>query len=417
MTAATPGRLDTRAIFWLKHPAMDMHPLLAGITPQARNEPDSGILVAVNLGFGRPNVIPLWAGEGNVPTPELFARAASESLLKGETFYTWQRGIPELREALARYHTRHFGRTFAHENFFVTSGGMQAIQTMVQMVAGEGDEIILPTPAWPNYGGPLRIQGSVPVEVPMDFSNGRWQLDLDRLFAAIGPRTRAICLNSPSNPVGWTATRDELIAVRDQCRKRGIWIFGDEVYSRFYYGPRGETRAPSFLDICDDEEMLLLANTFSKNWAMTGWRVGWLQAPKMLGAAIERIIQYNTSGTPAFLQRGCVAALDHGEEFLAGQVAKARANRDLTAKFLSEMPQVRFEIPKGAFYMFFAVDGMKDSTQTMLRIIDEAGVGFAPGATFGRGGEGHLRMCFLRDPAKIEEALGRFGKWLKTERL
>jgi aspartate/methionine/tyrosine aminotransferase len=248
----------------------------------------------------------------------------------------------------------------------------------------------------------------------MDFSNGRWRLDLGRLFDAIGPRTGAICLNSPSNPVGWTATRDELIAVRDECRKRGIWIFGDEVYSRFYYGGPNETRAPSFLDICDDEEMLLLANTFSKNWAMTGWRVGWLQAPKVLGAAIERIIQYNTSGTPAFLQRGCVAALDLGEDFIASQVAKARANRDMTARLLSVMPMVRFEIPKGAFYMFFSVEGMKESTAATLRIIDEAGVGFAPGATFGPGGEGHLRMCFLRDTAKIEEALGRFGHWLNT---
>ena len=388
--------------------------LLSRLTRQARDEPDSGIVRAAMYGFSRPGIIPLWSGEGNVPTPELFSQAAIDSLLKGETFYTWQRGIPELREALARYHERQFGRAFSHENFFVTSGGMEAIQTVIQMVAGEGDEIIIPTPAWPNYAGPLRIQGSVPVEVPMHFTNGRWTLDLDRLFDAITPRTKAISLNSPSNPVGWTATREELVAVRDQCRKRGLWIFGDEVYSRFYYGEAGETRAPSFLDICDDGEMLLLANTFSKNWAMTGWRVGWLQAPKILASAIERIIQYNSSGTPAFLQRGCVAALDHGEDFIMAQVAKARSNRDMVARLLGQMPGVRFENPRGAFYTFFAIDGMTDSTATTLRIIDEANVGFAPGATFGPGGEGHLRMCFLRDPGKIEEALGRFHGWLKT---
>lgn len=396
---------------------MDINQLLAHITPQARNEPDSGIVKAAMYGMAKPGVIPLWSGEGNVPTPEAFAQPAIESLLKGETFYTWQRGIPELREALARYHARHFGRSFSHENFFVTSGGMQAIQTVIQMVAGEGDEIIIPTPAWPNYAGPLRVQGSVPVEVPMEFRNGRWVLDLDRLFDAITPRTKAISLNSPSNPVGWTATREELVAVRDACRKHGIWIFGDEVYSRFYFGERGEARAPSFLDICDDEEMLLLANTFSKNWAMTGWRLGWLQAPKALGPAIERIIQYNSSGTPAFLQRGCVAALDDGEDFIAAQVAKARANRDLVSGMLAGMSRIRFESPRGAFYMFFAIDGMTDSTKTTLRIIDEAKVGFAPGATFGPGGESHLRMCFLRDPAKIEEALGRFGDWLKTAQI
>jgi aspartate/methionine/tyrosine aminotransferase len=396
--------------------AMTPAQLLAGLTPQARDEPDSGIVKAAMYGMARTGVIPLWSGEGNIPTPAAFAQPAIDSLLRGETFYTWQRGIPELREALARYHARQFGRAFDAENFFVTSGGMQAIQTIIQMIAGEGDEIIIPTPAWPNYAGPLRVQGSRPVEVPMDFRNGRWHLDLERLFDAITPRTRAISLNSPSNPVGWTATRDELIAVRDTCRRHGLWILGDEVYSRFYFGARSETRAPSFLDICDDEEMLLLANTFSKNWAMTGWRVGWLQAPRVLGPAIERIIQYNSSGTPAFLQRGCVAALDTGDDFVAEQVSRARSNRDLASRMLAGMPQLRFETPPGAFYLFFAIDGMRDSTATTLRIIDEAKVGFAPGATFGPGGEGHLRMCFLRDPGKLEEALDRFGQWLRTNR-
>jgi len=388
--------------------------LLASITPQARNEPDSGIVKAAMYGFGKPDIIPLWTGEGNLPTPEVFSNAAIDSLRRGETFYTWQRGIPELREALARYHEAQFGRSFSFENFFVTSGGMQSIQTVIQMIAGEGDEIVLPTPAWPNYAGPIRIQGSVPVEVPMEFRNGRWTLDLDRVFNAVTSRTKAIALNSPSNPIGWTATRDELVAVRDFCRKHGLWIFGDEVYSRFYYGSRGAARAPSFLDICDDEERLLLANTFSKNWAMTGWRVGWLQAPRALAPEIERIIQYNSSGTPAFLQKGCVAALDLGEEFIQAQVAKARANRDLVVKLLSGQDRLRFEVPEGAFYLFFGIEGMTDSTATTLKIIDEAKVGFAPGATFGPGGEGYLRMCYLRDPEKIEEALGRFKTWLKT---
>ncbi|MGE3831479.1 MAG: aminotransferase class I/II-fold pyridoxal phosphate-dependent enzyme, partial [Parvibaculaceae bacterium] len=164
--------------------------LLNSITRQSRDEPDSGIITAVNHGMGRGDVIPVWSGEGNVPTPEPFCRAAIDSLLAGETFYTWQRGIPPLREALARYHTRHYGRSFDMESFFVTGGGMQAIQTIIQMIAGEDDEIIVPTPAWPNYAGPLRIQGSRPVEVALDFANGAWHLDFDKLFAAITPRTK-----------------------------------------------------------------------------------------------------------------------------------------------------------------------------------------------------------------------------------
>lgn len=393
---------------------MDITQLLPALTPQARDEPDSGIVKAAMHGFAKPGMIPFWSGEGNLPTPDLFARPAAESLLKGETFYTWQRGIPELRDALARYHARHFGRVFSHENFFVTSGGMMAIQVILQMIAGEGDEIVIPTPAWPNYAGPIRVQGSRPVEVPMAFQNGRWTLDLDRVFDAIGPRTKAIALNSPSNPLGWTASLEELTAIRDHCRKHGLWIVGDEVYSHFYYGERGETRAPSFLDICEDDEQLLLANTFSKNWAMTGWRMGWLQAPRALGPAIERLIQYNSSGSPVFLQRGCVAALDDGDDFIAAQVAQSRRNRDLVVDLLGDIPGVRFEIPQGAFYLFFSLDGTTDSLATALRIIDEANVGFAPGGTFGPGGEGYLRMCYLKDPANIEEGLGRFRLWLKN---
>ena len=392
---------------------MDTDQLRARLTPQARNEPDSGIVKAAMYGFTVPGVIPLWAGEGTLKTPEAFTRAAVASLEGGDTFYTWQRGLPELRAALASYHARQFGRPFSAENFFVTSGGMHAIETVVRLIAGADDEVIIPTPGWPNYAGNLRVSGARPVEVPMSFANGRWTLDLDRLFAAITPRTRAIALNSPSNPVGWTASLAELTAIRDACRKHGLWIFGDEVYSRFYYGDAGETRAPSFLDICEDEEQLLLANTFSKNWAMTGWRVGWLQAPRALGPAIERIVQVTSSGTPLFLQKGCLAALESGEDFVVEQVARARANRDLVVDRLSSLPGIRFEVPPGAFYLFFGLDGMADSMATVLRIIDEAKVGFAPGGTFGPGGEGFLRMCYLRDPAMLAQALDRFADWLK----
>jgi aspartate/methionine/tyrosine aminotransferase len=393
---------------------MTLDQLLSALTPEARNEPDSGIIKAAMYGFTVPGVIRLWAGEGTAPTPEAFARPAAEALLGGETFYTWQRGIPELRAALARYHERNFGRAFDQENFFVTSGGMQAIQTIVQAVAGAGDDIVMPTPAWPNYASTLRLSGARPIEVPMDFRNGRWTLDLDRLFDAVTPRTRGISLNSPSNPVGWTASREELVAVRDFCRKHGLWILGDEVYTRFYYGAKGESRAPSFLDVCEDEEQLLLANTFSKNWAMTGWRVGWLQAPRALGAAIERIIQVNSSGTPAFLQRGCTAALETGDDFVAEQVANARSCRDLAVEMLRQVPGIRFEVPEGAFYLFLRIEGMTDSTRTVRRLIDEAKVGFAPGSTFGPGGEGHLRMCFLKDRATLTEALSRFADWMKN---
>ncbi|MFO1033630.1 MAG: pyridoxal phosphate-dependent aminotransferase [Hyphomicrobiales bacterium] len=388
--------------------------LIARLTAPAQIEPDSGIVNVAMYGMARKDIIAFWSGEGNLPTPEAFCRPAVESLLKGETFYTWQRGIPELREALARYHTRHYGREFSSENFFVTGGGMQAIQNAIQMLAADGDEVLIPTPAWPNYAGPLRLQGTKPVDVPMSFANGRWALDLDRLFAARTSKTRAIALNSPSNPLGWTASRADLIAIRDFARKHGLWIIGDEVYTRFYFGADGANRAPSFLDVCDTEEQLVLCNTFSKNWAMTGWRQGWVQAPKALGPVFERFIQYNTSGSPVFLQKGCAAALDLGDSFVDQQVATARKNRDIVIAALRDEPRIRFQVPDGAFYMFFAIEGMTDSLATARQIVDEASVGFAPGAAFGEAGEGFLRMCYLKDESKLREGLARFKAWLAT---
>jgi aspartate/methionine/tyrosine aminotransferase len=387
--------------------------LIAGIRKSQRDEPDSGILRAVNHGFGRDGLIPLWTGEGHLPTPQFVCDAAVESLRAGETFYTWQRGIPALRAALAAYHDRFWPGPFSPGRFFVTGGGMQAIQIALQLLLDKGDEVIVPSPAWPNFPGPMRMMGAVPVFVPMQFEDHTWSLDLDRMRDAIGPRTRAICLISPSNPIGWVASRDDLIAIRDMARAAGIWIIADEVYGRFQYDETVE-RAPSFMDVCEQEERVLYTNTFSKNWAMTGWRIGWLQAPEALGPAIERIIQYNTSGTATFLQRGAVAALEQGDEFLGLQLAMARAARDRVAEVLGRHEGVSFELPKGAFYHFFRLDGLDDSLAAVLRIIDEANVGLSPGGTFGPGGEGFLRMCYLRDPASLDEALERLSRWIAS---
>jgi aspartate/methionine/tyrosine aminotransferase len=391
-----------------------MQDLIASLTRPAQIEPDSGIVTAAMYGMAKPDVMAFWSGQGNLPTPEAFCRPAVESLLAGETFYTWQRGIPELRQALVRYHAKHYGVNLHIDNFGITGGGMQAIQNAIQMIAADGDEVIIPTPAWPNYAGPLRLQGTKPVEVPMVFADGMWSLDLDKLFSALTPRTKAICINSPSNPLGWTATHDDLIAIRDFARKSGIWILADEVYSRFCFSSK---RAPSFLDVCDPEERLILCNTFSKNWAMTGWRQGWIQTPRELAPIVERFIQYNTSGSPVFLQKGCAVALDHGDNFVDAQVATARKNRDIVVKALGQNHRLRFQVPDGAFYMFFAIDGMTDSLATCLRIIDEAGVGFAPGGTFGAAGEGFLRMCYLKNEDTLIEGLQRFTNWLKHGRV
>lgn len=285
------------------------------LKPAIQAEPESGIVRVANYAWKTPEVIKLWVGEGDLPTPAFICDAASRAMANGETFYTWQRGIPTLRDALARYHQHLHGVPCDPENFFITGGGMQAIHLALQAIASPGDQIVIPSPAWPNYPAPMRMLQIEPVEVPMEFGETGWDMDLDRLFDAVTDKTRAICLNSPSNPLGKVMREDELLAVRDFCRHRGIWMLGDEVYARFYYPKDGDNRvaAPSLLECCEPEEQLILANTFSKNWAMTGWRIGWMQAPKVIGQVVENLIQYNTSGVASFMQPAAVAALDEGE--------------------------------------------------------------------------------------------------------
>jgi aspartate/methionine/tyrosine aminotransferase len=381
----------------------------------AREAPVSGIVEIMKYGRARGGVMGkvmgLWAGEGDTPTPAFIVDAANRALAAGETFYTWQRGIPELREALARYHTRLYGRAFSADEFFVTGSGMQAIQITLAMTATAGSEVIIPTPAWPNAAGATGLIGAHPVEVPLQFGNAGWTLDLGRIAAAVSDRTRVIVMVTPSNPTGWTATHDDLRAVLTLARQHNLWIVADETYARFWYGDG--SRAPSFLDIMAPDDRVLFVNTFSKNWCMTGWRMGWIAAHPSLGQVVENMIQYSTSGVAQFMQRAGVVALDQGEDFVTQQVARARASRDIACDILGRSGRCRFGIPQGAFYLFFTVDGESDSETLARRLVDEAQVGLAPGTAFGNGGGPFLRLCFARDPAQIREACERIAGVLK----
>lgn len=376
----------------------------------ARNAPASGISAVATYGRARPEVVPFWVGEADLPTPKFICDATTRSLAAGETFYTGSRGIPDLREALARYHTRLFDKPFAADRFFVTASGMHAITLAVSIVAGKGEEILVPTPAWPNFAAAVGVHGAVPVAVPMRLTNAGWYLDLDDLAAHITPQTRAIFLNSPCNPTGWTATRDELVAVRDLARKHGIWIIADEVYTRFVYD--GSPRAASFHDVAEEGDLILYTNTFSKNWAMTGWRIGWLEADPALAQTIENLIQYSSSGTAVFMQRGAVAALDHGDSFIEHQVARVKRNRAVICEAFDKSPRIRYSPPAGAFYMFFAIDGEPDTRALAFRLMDEIKIGLAPGGAFGAAGDGFLRMCFARTPESVADAVDRLTHWL-----
>ena len=384
--------------------------LLSALRPTARTLPESGISKIFNYGRYKEGLIPLWAGEGDLPTPKFICDAAAKSMAAGETYYTAQWGIPDLRNCLARYFTKLYGQPFKADEFFVAGGGMQAVQLAVQATCGPGDEVVIPAPAWPNFEGALSIQGAKVVSVPMRLEADGWSLPLDKLFAAVTPRTRAIIINSPANPTGWTASRDELKAILEFARSRGLWIIADEIYGRFYFnGPL----APSFLEFRRPDDRLIFVNTFSKNWAMTGWRIGWMQAPPELGGIIESLVQYNTSGVATFMQRGAIAAIEDGEPFIAEQLERAVQGREIVSKALGAFNSVRSVPPAGAFYSFFAIDGMNDSMAAALKLVDEAGVGLAPGIAFGKAAEGYFRICFLRSGPALEEAMQRLTNWLQ----
>jgi aspartate/methionine/tyrosine aminotransferase len=373
----------------------------------ARTAPESGIVEVANYGRGREGLIPLFVGEGDLATPSFICEAATRALAAGETFYTWQRGIPSLREALARYHTTLYGPTFSPEEFFITGSGMQAIAIALAMAAGIGDEVVIPTPTWPNAAAAAGIIGARVVEAPMSFGNGGWSLDLERLAAAVTAKTRALFVVSPNNPTGWTATAGDLSALLALARRHGLWIVADETYARFWYGA-GE-RAPSFFDVMEPEDRILFVNTFSKNWAMTGWRIGWIVAHPSLGQVIENMIQYATSGVAQFMQRAAVAALDRGEGFVAHMVERSRRGRAIACTALQATGRVRFAEPQGAFYLFFSIEGEADSRRLALRLVDEANVGLAPGTAFGAGGERFMRLCFARSAEQLATAMGRLS--------
>jgi aspartate/methionine/tyrosine aminotransferase len=385
------------------------------IRPAMRDVATSGIVEVFNYGRGRQGLIPLWVGEGDLPTPPFICEAAKTSLDRGETFYTAQRGVPELRSAIAAYMTQVYGAApgggaFSPENFFVTIGGMHAIEIATRLIVGPGDEALIPTPAWPNFVGALEISGARAVAVRLD-KRSRWSLDPDKLEKAVTPATRLIFLNTPANPTGFIATREEIAETLAIARRHGLWIIADEIYGRITYDG---VRAPSFHDVVAPDDKILFVQTLSKNWAMTGFRVGWLEAPAALGEVIENLVQYTTSGVPVFTQRAATAALAQGEAFLAWQTERCRRSRDTLCEGLAKTGRVRFFEPEAAFYLFCSVDGFADSRPLALRLIDEAGVGAAPGGAFGPGGEGHLRLCFARDPDEIAEATRRMARWLLT---
>jgi aspartate/methionine/tyrosine aminotransferase len=351
------------------------------------------------------DVIALWYGEGDVVTPAFIREAAKAGFDEGLTFYIPNmRGHGPLIEALAEYQSRLHGRDIPIARTTVTPSGMQALFFALELVVESGTNVVYLAPQWPNVHNAIHLIGGEPRPFALDF-DGDWKLDLDRLFAACDHRTRAIFLSTPCNPTGWTATRDELQTLLDFSRRTGVWIISDEVYNRLYFD--GDA-APSILQVAEDGDRVLCVNSFSKAWAMTGWRVGWLTHPSGIADQIGAMTQYINSGTSGPVQAGAAAAIRQGEPVVGEIKQRIRTGLDLAYEKLPELPAIVLpRKPRGGMYAFFALEGRDDARRVCADLLEKARVGLAPGYLFGNSARAFLRMCVCRDRNQIATALDR----------
>ena len=391
------------------------------IRPLIESLPASRIREVANAGIGRADVLKFWFGEGDQVTPAFIREAAKAALDAGQTFYNHNLGIEELRAALAAYANRLHApaRPVTVDRIAVTSAGVHALSLIDQTLIDPGDRVAIVTPVWPNLTAMPRIMSADVVRVPLACHEGRWSLDLQRLLDAATPGTRMVLVNAPNNPTGWTMPRADWVALLAHCRRHGIWLVSDDAYERIVFDPAltANGHAPSVLDLVDADDRYISANTFSKSWTMTGWRLGWMVAPREFIAQVGKVIEFNTSCAPPFVQQAGIVAVRDGEPLVAETVARLRASRDLLVRELATLPGVEVAPPPGAMYLFFKVAGFSgDSLAFAKRLVAEAGLGIAPGVAFGPEGEGYLRWCFAASDALLLQGAERLRTFLKSAR-
>ena len=387
------------------------------------NLEESMIRQVANAGMGRSDVLKFWFGESDEVTPAFIREAAAASLQQGETFYAHNLGLPELREAIARYATglRCAGAApIGAERIAVTSGGVSALMLAVQALVDAGDEVVAVTPVWPNLVAQPAIMGADVKCVSLKPVAGRWQLDMAELLAVITPKTKLLIVNAPNNPTGWALSRDEQQAILAHCRNTGTWILADEVYERLYFDPTPNGCAPSFLDIASPQDRLLVVHSFSKSFLMTGWRLGWLVVPPSMTLHMGKLVEFNTSCAPVFVQRAGLVAIERTADITPRVVSHLKTCRDTLVPLLQAVPGVQVAPAKGGMYAFFRLEDQArfgDSLETAKRLVLEAGLGLAPGNAFmvnpGPEAQGWLRWCFAsQDLARLGQGVDRLKRWL-----
>jgi len=375
-----------------------------------RNLAASRIREVANAAMGDPGVLPFWFGEPDLVTPAPIRAAAKQALDAGDTFYHQNLGLPALREAIAGYTSALHGPIDV-ARIAVTSSGVHALMLAHQSLLDPGDRVAIVTPVWPNLTEGPRILGAEVARVPLALRGDAWRLDVDQLIDTLTPQTRALVINSPNNPTGWTIDRETQRAVLEHCRRHGIWIVADDVYERVYYGADA---APSFLDLVDAEDRCLSINSFSKSWLMTGWRLGWITGPVPVIDELAKLVEYNTSCAPGFVQQAGIEAIRRTAEIVPGMQARMRGARDHLLAELRGVPGVECTVPPGAMYLFLRVAGIDDSLHLAKHLVANAKLGLAPGIAFGAESEGFLRWCFAASNDRLSDGVARLRHGLAT---
>lgn len=380
------------------------------VRPEILELPPHAIGNIAKLAWAEGGVTPLFFGESDLVTPSFIRDAAKRALDEGRTFYAPSEGILELREAIRSYSEKLYSRPLHIDRITIPGSSMLSIMLTLQCLVTKGDNVVLVAPVWPSItiaaiaaGADVRF-----VQLGRD-GKGGWAFDLDRVAAECDDKTRAIFICSPCNPNGWVMTREEQLALLEFSRRRGISLIADEVYARLVF--EGEA-APSFLEIIEPDDLVFVINGFSKAWAMTGWRIGWLTAPTAMLKSLTKLAIVSNTGPSTFVQYAALAALTdpRGEAFVRefrGRMARGKQIVEAATKGSNRILPYRID---GSFYAYLEIDGETDSFALAKRLVYDAKVGVAPGVAFGPGNDQFIRICFAQDEKLLSSALERMMK-------
>jgi aspartate/methionine/tyrosine aminotransferase len=388
--------------------------MMPTVASSAQQVPQSRIRELADIAMKMEGVLRLYFGESSLPTPDYIKHAVSKALEEGYTFYTENAGLPGLRQDLADYYRRLHGVDLDPQSEVVVTGsGVQALNVGIRCVLDPGDEALVLTPAWPNAAANVQMDNGVVVETPLLLRHGRYAVDFDALEAAVTSRTHLLVYTSPSNPLGWVATESEQEGLLELARRHHLWLLADEVYDRLYYRVSElGVPAPSILRKASRDDAVIVAQSFSKTYCMTGWRIGWLIARRDVAQKAAQLNEFIISHAASFVQRAAQTALVQGEEELKRMLLRYKENRDFCLAALQQMPGISVPSPDGAFYLFPKIEGLKDSFAFSRRLLEETHVGVAPGVAFGAGGEGSVRICYAAERTILEQAMERLGRFL-----